>query len=135
HGARQRVIAALDLPVTLAPGELDVQLLSISKPERRGGCGLRDCGQEQFRGLGDPRAPEPLRHRLVVTGASTVDCNSQLPDELSRRFAFETPAAEDQVGDVGPETEIFRELQVVLFTEAGDVVLSVVDDLGANVRE
>jgi len=64
-----------------------------------------------------------------------ANSHAQLGDQLGGCVALEPPAAEDEVGNVGPEAELFGELQLVFFTEAGDVVLPVVDDLGADVRE
>src|SRR5260370_26262113 len=68
-----------------------------------------------------------------MTWSSPANRRTELGDQLGSCITFEAPAAEDEVGDVGPEAELFGELQIVLFTERGDVVLPVVDDLGADV--
>src|SRR5260370_15044664 len=67
--------------------------------------------------------------------SSVANGYAPLGDQLGGWVAFEPPAAEDEVGNVGPKAELFAELQLELFTEVGDVVLPVVDDLGADVRE
>ena len=60
-GLGQEVVAAADLAVALAPGELHVQLLGVGKPERGRGRGLRDRGQQDLGLLRDVGPPQPLR--------------------------------------------------------------------------
>src|SRR5216684_8759157 len=67
--------------------------------------------------------------------ARLANGHAELGDQLCGCVAFKAPAVEDEVGNVGPEAELFGELQLVLFTERGDVVLPVIDDLGADVGE
>src|SRR6202158_1558847 len=92
QGSRQPVLAALDLPIALAPGELDVHLLPVANPERVRGCGWGARSQEQLRRVGDARSPQPLGARLVMTWASLPDGPAQLGDQLRGCVAFEAAA-------------------------------------------
>src|SRR5713226_10695985 len=67
--------------------------------------------------------------------ARLANGHAELGDQLCGGVAFKAPAVEDEVGNVCPEAELFGELQLVLFTERGDVVLPVIDDLSADVGE
>src|SRR5712692_189651 len=67
--------------------------------------------------------------------ARLANGHAELGDQLCGCVALEAPAVEDEVGNPGPEAELFGELQLALFTEHGDVVLPVIDDLGADVGE
>ena len=106
HRARERVVAALDLAVGLAPRQLDVQFLRVGHSQRRGRRRLRDRRQQQLRLVGDARAPKPLRDRLVVRRLREFDVLSELVDDLGGRVAVEPLAAEDQVGHVGAQAEL-----------------------------
>src|SRR6266550_339193 len=81
------------------------------------------------------RPPQPLRDRLISTRTCALHRVAKLGDNLGRRGAIEPLSPEYEVGHVSPEAELIAELDAVLRAQVGDVVLAVVDDLGADVGE
>src|SRR5690348_12298541 len=103
--ARQRVVAALDLAVGLAPRELYVELLRVGNAQRRSRRGLGDGGEQQLGGLRDARPAQPLRDRLVVARLRAPHSFAKLTRDLGRGFRAEPFAAEDELWHVGAEAE------------------------------
>ena len=81
------------------------------------------------------RPAQPLSNRLIGARTCALDRVAKLADDLGRRGAIEPLSPEDEVRHVGPEAELVAELDIVFRAEVGDVVLAVVDDLGADVGE
>ena len=135
HRPWQRVVAALDLAVGLAPRQLDVELLGVRDAKRGRRGRLCDRGQQQLGRFGDMSPPQPLGNGFVVAGTAALDRLAQLVDDLGGRGPIEPLTAEYEAGDVSAKTELLAELDAVLGAEVGDVLLSVVDDLRPDVGE
>ena len=131
--SRQVVVATPDLAVALAPGELDVQLLRVGQPQRRGRGALGDSLQQLARVFGKPGAARPLGHRLVEAGWGAFDPVPQLLRKLGARLLRQPVAVEDDVRGIGAQAELGRQLQSLGGHQVQDVVLAVVDHLGPHV--
>src|SRR5437879_10576565 len=81
------------------------------------------------------RPAQPLGNRLISARTRAPDRIAKLGDDLARSGAIEPLSREDEIGHVGPEAEFIAQLDAVFRAQVGDVVLAVVDDLGADVGE